>query len=153
MRNQLQANIGLARITAAIALTIRACGTHTTSGAAVQAHKSPETASTPTGCPRPPEPPKPVPVNNLGKFTLSDLHPGDRLTKQALDNGEFTAFRQVKNRAKTNDSLVGLFVQNVAIFETAAFQNAFARRPGLPARRHSCGSADHPRPDGGLVPG
>jgi len=42
------------------------------------------------------------------------------INKEALGNGEFTAFRQVQNKASKGDSLVGLFTQNIATFETPA---------------------------------
>ena len=53
------------------------------------------------------------------------------LTKEALGNGEFTAFRQVKNQASKDNSLIGSFAQNIATFETSAkaselFHNAYS---------------------------
>ena len=41
------------------------------------------------------------------------------ITKDALGDGEFTAYRSVRNQASKDDSLVGMFSQNVASFETS----------------------------------
>jgi hypothetical protein len=41
------------------------------------------------------------------------------ITKEALGDGEFTAYRSVRNQASKDDSLVGMFSQNVATFETS----------------------------------
>jgi hypothetical protein len=138
--------------TAAIVLTLAACGSHTTTGTPVQAPKSSDAAGAPTGqSARPPAPPKPVPASSISKLVLSTdevddivgLTLNDRmefpnpglaandtdhpdctlatgLTKEALGNGEFTGFRQVRNQATKDNNLVGLFRQNIAIFETAA---------------------------------
>src|SRR5437879_2616473 len=78
---------------AAIALTSGACGTHTTSGTAVQAHKTPEAAGAPTGSalrpPGPPEPPKPVPANSLSKLVLSTDEVDDIVGLTLNDRAEF----------------------------------------------------------------
>jgi hypothetical protein len=52
------------------------------------------------------------------------------LTKDSLGDGEFTAYRGISNRATKGDSLIGVFKQIVATFETAAkasqlFHNAY----------------------------
>jgi hypothetical protein len=54
------------------------------------------------------------------------------ITKEALGDGEFTAYRSNRNQASKDDSLVGMFSQNVATFETSAkaseiFHNAYAQ--------------------------
>jgi hypothetical protein len=41
------------------------------------------------------------------------------LTKDALGDGEFTAYRGIQNKASKGDSLIGLFKQQIATFETA----------------------------------
>ena len=41
------------------------------------------------------------------------------ITKDALGDGEFTAYRTIRNQASKDDSLVGMFSQNFATFETS----------------------------------
>ena len=41
------------------------------------------------------------------------------ITKDALGDGEFTAYRSIRNQASKDDSLTGMFSQNFAIFETS----------------------------------
>lgn len=53
------------------------------------------------------------------------------ITKDALGDGEFTAYRSVRNQASRDDSLIGMFSQNVATFETSGkaseiFHKAYA---------------------------
>ncbi|HEY1841247.1 MAG TPA: sensor domain-containing protein [Mycobacterium sp.] len=140
--------------TVAIVLTLAACGSRTTSGTPLQAHKTSAPAAAPGSqrgpSGRPTEPPKPVPSSNIKNLALSSedineisgLSLSDRtefaspfgsandytnpdcgiidgITKEALGNGEFTAFRRVENKAVKGDSLIGLFKQNIAIFETS----------------------------------
>lgn len=146
---------------AAIALTLAACGTHTTAGVPVQAKKT-TTAPAADGAPTSPAPPpKPLSASSIKNLSLSTedvdeivgLSLDDRtelaspsvsssdfdhpscaltmgLTKDALGDGEFTAYRGISNRATKGDSLVGVFKQAVATFETAAkaselFHNAY----------------------------
>ena len=136
----------------AIALTLVACGAHTTEGTAVQGQKNGASHTPAATAPaRPPEPPKPVAANDLANLALSTddvndivgLTLNDRsefpqpglsandvsnpncalimgVTRDALGNGDFTAFREVENKAMKDGSLVGLFKQNIAIFATAA---------------------------------
>src|SRR6201995_1653277 len=41
------------------------------------------------------------------------------ITKDALGDGEFTAYRSIRNQASKDDSLIGMFSQNFATFETS----------------------------------
>jgi hypothetical protein len=70
------------------------------------------------------------PGRSAKDFDNPDCALADGITKEALGNGEFTAFRQVQNKAKKDNNLIGLFNQNVATFETAGqaselFHNAY----------------------------
>src|ERR1700753_2647035 len=53
------------------------------------------------------------------------------ITKDALGDGEFTAYRSIRNQASKDDSLIGMFSQNFATFETSdkaseSFHKAYA---------------------------
>jgi hypothetical protein len=41
------------------------------------------------------------------------------ITKESFGDGEFTAYRSVRNQASKDDSLIGMFTQNIATFETS----------------------------------
>src|SRR6201999_2847349 len=41
------------------------------------------------------------------------------ITKDALGDGDFTAYRSIRNQASKDDSLIGMFSQNFATFETS----------------------------------
>jgi hypothetical protein len=148
----------LVSCSAALVLTLVACGGHVTAGTPVQAQKNAGSHTAPgAGAPatapaaRPPAPPKPVPTSELSNLFLSTddindilgLTLDDRaefgqpslstndvsnpncaltmgITREALGNGEFTAFGEVQNKAMKDGSLVGLFRQHIAIFETPA---------------------------------
>jgi PknH-like extracellular domain len=161
MMHGLRRRIAVAGSAAAIALTLAACGTHTTAGVPVQAKKITTGKSSDVAPANPAPPPKPLPassIKNLGLSTedvdeivgmqLDDRaelaspgvsssdydHPSCALamglTKEALGDGEFTAYRAISNRATKGDSLIGVFKQIVATFETAAkaselFHNAY----------------------------
>jgi hypothetical protein len=162
MRHGLRRRFLVVGSTAAIALTLAGCGTHTTAGVPVQAKKTTASQSPDAAPASPAPPPKPLPassIKNLGLSTedvdeivgmpLDDRtelaspgvsssdydHPSCALamglTKEALGDGEFTAYRSISNRATKGDSLIGVFKQMVATFETAAkaselFHNAYS---------------------------
>jgi hypothetical protein len=147
---------------AAVALTLAACGTHTTAGVPVHAKKTTSGQSADAAPTNPAPPPKPLPassIKNLGLSTedldeIAGMPLNDRteitspgvsssdydhpscalamgLTKDALGDGEFTAYRGLSNSATKGDSLIGVFKQIVATFETAAkaselFHNAYS---------------------------
>ena len=147
---------------AAIALTLVACGTHTTAGVPVQAKKTTAGQAPDTAPDNPAPPPKPLPassIKNLGLSTedvdeITGMPLDDRtelaspsvsssdfdhpscalamgLTKDSLGDGEFTAYRGISNRATKGDSLIGVFRQTIATFETGAkaselFHNAYS---------------------------
>jgi hypothetical protein len=161
MRHGLRRRLLVVGSAAALALTLAACGTHTTAGIPVQAKKTTAGQSPDAAPANPAPPPKPLPassIKNLGLSTedvdeiigmpLDDRtelaspgvsssdydHPSCALamglTKEALGDGEFTAYRAISNRATKGDSLIGVFKQIVATFETAAkaselFHNAY----------------------------
>jgi PknH-like extracellular domain len=161
MMHGLRRRFVVAGSAATIALTLAACGTHTTAGVPVQAKKITAGQSSDAAPANPAPPPKPLPassIKNLGLSTedvdeivgmqlddRSELaspgvsssdydHPSCALamglTKEALGDGEFTAYRAISNRASKGDSLIGVFKQIVATFETAAkaselFHNAY----------------------------
>jgi PknH-like extracellular domain len=161
MRHGLRRRCLVAATAAAMALTLAACGTHTTAGIPVQVKKT-TAGQAPDAAPaNPVSPPKPLPASAIKNLSLSteDVdeivgmplddrtelaspgvsssdydHPSCALamglTKDSLGNGEFTAYRGISNRATKGDSLIGVFKQIVATFETAAkasdlFHNAY----------------------------
>jgi hypothetical protein len=70
------------------------------------------------------------PGRTTSNFNNPDCALADGITKEALGNGDFTAFRQVQNKASKGNSLIGLLNQNIATFETSAkaselFHNAY----------------------------
>lgn len=70
------------------------------------------------------------PGNSSSEFDHPDCALTMGLTKEALGNGEFTAYRGIQNKATRGDSLIGLFKQYIATFETSdkageLFHNAY----------------------------
>lgn len=65
-----------------------------------------------------------------GDYNNPDCGVAMGITKDALGNGEFTVYRGVQDEATKDDGSVGMFTQNIAIFETAdkaseLFHNAY----------------------------
>lgn len=70
-----------------------------------------------------------LPLNDRSQFesptaSASDYSKPDcaltmGITKDALGDGEFTAYRAIRNQASKDDSLIGMFSQNIATFETS----------------------------------
>jgi hypothetical protein len=82
-----------------------------------------------------------LPLQDRSQFDSPNASAGDYskpecaltlgITKEALGNGEFTAYRSNRNQASKDGSLIGMFSQNVATFETSdkaseIFHNAYA---------------------------
>ena len=71
------------------------------------------------------------PIASASDYTKPECALTLGITKDAFGDGEFTAYRSVRNQASKDDSLVGMFSQNVATFETSdkaseIFHNAYA---------------------------
>ena len=59
------------------------------------------------------------PTASASDYTKPDCALTMGITKDALGDGEFTAYRSIRNQASKDDSLVGMFSQNFATFETS----------------------------------
>lgn len=64
-----------------------------------------------------------APNSSASDYTKSECALTLGVTKEALGDGEFTAYRSVRNQASKGDSLIGMFTQNVATFETSEKAN------------------------------
>ena len=60
-----------------------------------------------------------APSSSASDYTNSECALTLGVTKEALGDGEFTAYRSVRNSASKDDSLIGMFSQNVATFENS----------------------------------
>lgn len=156
--------------TAAMALMLVACGSHTPSWFPVQPQKTSKTPAPEATPATSLSPPKPLPASNIKSLILptedvdeiAGLALEDRsqfdspsasasdyskpecaltlgITKDALGNGEFTAYRSVRNQASKDDGLIGMFSQNVATFETSDKAREIFRKAYGPLG--SCNSA------------
>ena len=162
MTHRQRRRVLLAGGTAAVALMLVACGSHTPSWFPVQPQKTSKTHAPDAAPATAVSAPKPLPANTIKTLILptedvteiTGLPLQDRsqfdspnasasdysrpecaltlgTTKEALGDGEFTAYRSFRNQASKDDSLVGMFTQNVATFETSdkaseIFHNAYA---------------------------
>ena len=59
------------------------------------------------------------PTASASDYSTPDCALTMGITKDALGDGEFTAYRTIRNQASKDDSLVGMFSQNFATFETS----------------------------------
>jgi hypothetical protein len=139
MTHRQRRRVLLASGNAAVALMLGACSSHTPSWFPVQPQKTSK-AHAPDAAPATAvSAPKPLPANNIKTLILptedvteiTGLPLQDRSQFEALGDGEFTAYRSFRNQASKDDSLVGMFTQNVATFETSdkaseIFHNAYA---------------------------
>jgi PknH-like extracellular domain len=150
MTHRQRRRVVLASGTAAVALMLVACGSHTPSWFPVQPQKTSKTHAPDAAPATSVSAPKPLPANSIktlvlptedvteiaglalqdrSQFDSPNASSGDYskpecaltlgITKDALGDGEFTAYRSVRNQASKDDGLVGMFTQNVATFETS----------------------------------